>query len=199
MREIHKKMFFVFLLFCDCMIICGCVSADQMVLQFSPKRKRCRHVVLADKPPVCMRCDWSLQFVLAIGACHERNGLGFMVDVCGFEPNLSIWHFSFHAHHEPDVGDIMCCWKGSHFVFGSVFGQRVMLSTHIRISLFIMVNRNIHVTQVRERDGGLHLPWERAERMVRSCVFHLVFTGNALGIGLGSCIRESEGVGGNVS
>ena len=130
-----------------CVCACVCVSVDQTVLQFSPKRKRCRHVILADKPPIaCMSCDWSLQFVFAIGACHERNGLGFMVEVCGFEPNLSIWHFRLHAQQELEVGDIMTCWKSSHFVFGSVFGQRVMFSAHICVCVFIGIIGNFNIT-----------------------------------------------------
>jgi len=104
-----------------------------------------------------MSCDWSRQFVFAIGARVERNGLCFMVEVCGFEPNLSIWHFGLHAQAELEIAGVMgSCWKGSHFVFGTVFDQRVVPSAHIRISVFIGVNWNVNGTQFLERDVGLH-------------------------------------------
>ena len=107
-----------------------------------------------------MSCDWSLQIVLAIGACQERNGLGFGIEVCGFEPNISIWRFTFHAEKEM-LGPVRfrCgrgCWKGSHFVFGSVFGQGVVPSASIWIVGFIGVIGNVNGTQFLERDGGLH-------------------------------------------
>lgn len=134
-------------------------SVDQIVLEISPKRKRGCHGIFADKPPVLgMSCDWSLQIVLAIGARVERNGLGFGIEICGFEPNLSIWLFIFHAEKEM-LGPVRFrCgyWKGSHFVFGSVFSQGVVPSAGILIVGFIGVIGNFNGTQFLERDGGLH-------------------------------------------
>ena len=145
----------------QCIINLDLDSIDQTVLQLSPKRKRSSHGIFADKPPVLgMSCHWSLQFVFAIGARVERNGLGFGIEVCGYEPNLSIWLFIFHAQNEL-VGPVRfrcgCgCWKGSHFVFGSVFGQGVVPSASIWIVGFIGVIGNVNGTQLLERDGGLN-------------------------------------------